>query len=45
MLSGSSINADFIGFIIQGRIAADDSTTVGTFIDNGSDDQRVICMV
>ena len=44
VLSGSDINGNFRGFLIQGRIVADGSTTAGTFIDNGSD-QQVICDV
>ena len=39
---GSSNNTGFIGFLIQGRIMADGSTAVGTFIDNG-DDQQTVC--
>ena len=44
MLSGSDINRNFRGFLIQGRIAADSSTTAGMFIDNGSN-QQVTCDV
>lgn len=42
VLSGSSQNADFAGFLIQGRMAADGTTRVGTFVDNG-DDQQTAC--
>ena len=41
MLSGTTTNLDFRGFLVQGRVMADESTT-GTFIDNG-DDQQVVC--
>ena len=44
VLSGTDINGNFIGFLIQGRIMADSSTTAGMFIDNGSD-QQVTCDV
>ena len=42
VLSGGSNNTDFIGFLIQGRIMADDTTAVGTFTANG-DDQQTVC--
>ena len=42
VLSGSSQNADFAGFLIQGRMAADGTTRVGTFVANGGD-QRTAC--
>ena len=42
MLSGSSDNTDFIGFLIQGRVMADGTTTAGTFSDNGAD-QKTAC--
>ena len=42
MLSGTTDNPDFRGFLVQGRVAADGTTTAGTFIDNG-DDQQVVC--
>ena len=45
VLSGSDINRSFRGFLIQGRIVADSSTTAGMFIDNGSGDQQVTCDV
>ena len=35
-------NADFRGFLIQGRMAADGTTPAGTFTDNG-DDQQTVC--
>ena len=41
MLSGTTTNADFRGFLVQGRIMADDTST-GTFTDNG-DDHQVVC--
>lgn len=41
ILSGSSGNADFRGFLIQGRTMAT-NTAVGTFVDNGGD-QRTAC--
>ena len=41
-LSGSSSNPNFRGFLIQGRIAADGTTTAGTFVDNGNN-QRTAC--
>ena len=40
VLSGSSSNADFRGFLIQGRTMANAAT--GTFVDNG-DDQQLRC--
>lgn len=40
VLSGSSSNADFRGFLIQGRTMT--NTVTGTFVDNG-DDQKTIC--
>ena len=43
MLSGSSENADFIGFLIQGRIVADGTTTAGVFYDIGDEDQQLAC--
>ena len=42
MLSGSSDNADFVGFLVQGRVMADGTTATGTFTDNG-DDQQAVC--
>ena len=42
ILSGSSANADFIGFLIAGRLAVDRTTVAGTFVDNGND-QRTAC--
>ena len=42
VLSGSSDNADFLGFLIQGRVMADGTTAAGTFMDNG-DDQQTVC--
>ena len=42
MLSGSSNNTDFLGFLIQGRVMADGSTAAGTFTAN-SDDQQTVC--
>ena len=41
VLSGSSSDADFRGFLVQGRVVAD-GNTMGTFTDNG-DDQQVVC--
>ena len=38
VLSGSSSNSDFNGFLIQGRMMADNSP-VGTFVDNGNNQQ------
>ena len=43
VLSGSTNNTDFIGFLIQGRIMADGTTAVGTFTVNG-DDQQTVCV-
>lgn len=40
VLSGSSSNADFRGFLIQGRTMNDAAT--GTFMKNG-DNQQIIC--
>ena len=40
-LSGSSDNADFLGFLVQGRVMADGATPAGTFMDNGNDQQTV----
>ena len=44
MLSGqgSSDNADFLGFLVQGRVMADGTTPAGTFTENG-DDQQTLC--
>ena len=42
VLSGSSDNADFLGFLVQGRVMADGTTATGTFVDNG-DDQQTVC--
>ena len=42
VLSGSNANPDFKGFLIQGRIVADGTTTAGEFIVNG-DDQQIRC--
>ena len=42
MLSGSSSNQRFRGFLIQGRIVADGTTTAGTFVVNGNN-QRTAC--
>ena len=41
VLSGSSDNADFLGFLIQGRVMADDTTAAGTFTDDSTDQQTV----
>ena len=41
ILSGSATNANFRGFLIQGRVMADDTAT-GTFTDN-DDDQQLVC--
>ena len=41
ILSGGDNNADFRGFLIQGRLMADD-TAIGTFLDNG-EDQQLAC--
>ena len=41
-LSGSSDNADFLGFLVQGRVMADDTTPAGTFTEN-SNDQQTVC--
>ena len=43
MLSGSSENEDFRGFLIQGRIVADGTTTAGVFVDTGDEDQQLAC--
>lgn len=43
VLSGSSENADFIGFLIQGRIVADGTTTAGAFDDIDDEDQQLAC--
>ena len=40
-LSGSSDNADFLGFLVQGRVMADGATPAGTFTENGNDQQTV----
>ena len=42
VLSGSSDNPDFLGFLVQGKVMADDTTATGTFMDNG-DDQQTVC--
>ena len=42
ILSGSSANANFRGFLIAGRLAADGTTVAGTFVNNGND-QRTAC--
>ena len=41
ILSGTSSNVNFRGFLIQSRTSGG-STDAGTFLDNG-DDQRVTC--
>ena len=45
VLSGTSQNADFAGFLIQGRMVADNTTRVGTFIANGGDQQTACSSV
>ena len=40
ILSGSSSNTNFRGFLIQGRNMNNAAT--GTFVDNG-DDQQILC--
>ena len=42
ILSGSSANANFRGFLIAGRLAADGTTAAGTFVGNGND-QKTTC--
>ena len=42
VLRGGTTNADFRGFMIQGRVMADDSP-VGTFDDDGATDYQVQC--
>ena len=42
VLSGSSDDADFLGFLVQGRVMADGITPAGTFTENG-DDQQTLC--
>ena len=39
---GSSDNADFLGFLVQGRVMADGTTPAGTFTEDG-DDQQTLC--
>ena len=34
ILSGSRSNPNFRGFLIQGRVVADSTSTAGTFVDN-----------
>ena len=41
ILSGTSSNVDFRGFLIQSRTSGG-STNAGTFVDNG-DDQQITC--
>ena len=41
ILSGTTTNADFQGFLVQARVMASDTAT-GTFTDNG-DDQQLVC--
>ena len=41
ILSGTSSNVDFRGFLIQSRTSGG-STNAGTFVDNG-DDQQIRC--
>ena len=41
MLSGTTTEPNFRGFLIQGRVMADETAT-GIFTDNGAD-QRVTC--
>ena len=43
VLPGSDSNSDFKGFLIQGRMMADNSP-VGTFVDNGNN-QQIKCSV
>ena len=42
ILSGSSSNPNFRGFLIQGRVVADGTTAAGTFVVN-ENNQRTAC--
>ena len=41
MLSGTATNENFRGFLVQGRVMADETPT-GTFTDSG-DNQELVC--